>query len=203
MQELLIIGGGEVTIQSGGVQYSDTVGNFQADGGKMPTDFESINCNLDTGGCWIDGKPFQAVPRYAKNLMKRVAGLCAKRDARLAKAEADRVAQEDAERMAGMTDADRHETALNESKRMRDEAVGAITVDVDGMVFDGDETAQQRMARTVAIVQANGLGMDTETQWVLADSTVATVTVGQLARACLLAGLEQTKLWVKPYEDIE
>lgn len=68
------------------------------------------------------------------------------------------------------------------------------------MTVDGDETAQERMSRTVAIAVANGMPKETETTWVLADNTVAKVTIRQLAQACLLAGQRQTALWTKPYE---
>lgn len=92
------------------------------------------------------------------------------------------------------------EVAMTEAKTDRAEAVSRITVEVDGMVFDGDETAQDRMARAITMFQASGLPDDYTTAWVLADNTVAQVTVSQLARALLLAGQKQTELWTKPYE---
>lgn len=84
---------------------------------------------------------------------------------------------------------------LNEAKAKRAEKVNSITVEIDGMVFDGDEKAQERMAR--AVIMANSL--DEETEWVLHDNTVATVTAEQLKRACREAGKKQTELWVVPY----
>lgn len=92
------------------------------------------------------------------------------------------------------------EQELQQKKAERAEAVSRITVEVDGMVFDGDEKAQERMSRTVAIATANSMPMTTETTWVLADNTIAQVTLQQLAKACLLAGKKQTELWTKPYE---
>lgn len=93
------------------------------------------------------------------------------------------------------------EVALLNAKAERAEAVSRITVVVDGMVFDGDETAQDRMARAITMFTSSGLPPDTTTEWVLADNTVAQVTVNQLAKALLLAGQKQTELWTKPYED--
>ena len=84
---------------------------------------------------------------------------------------------------------------LNEAKAQRAEEVASITVEVDGMIFYGDEKAQERMAR--AVIMANSL--DEETEWVLHDNTVATVTAEQLKRACREAGKKQTELWVVPY----
>ena len=95
------------------------------------------------------------------------------------------------------------EQALAKAKTERAEAVSRITVEVDGMVFDGDEKAQERMSRTVSIATANGMPMTTETTWVLADNTIAQVTLQQLAKACLLAGQKQTELWTVPYQNEE
>ena len=90
---------------------------------------------------------------------------------------------------------ERYTTPLDKAKAERARAVAALTVEVDGMVFDGDETAQERMAR--AVLMANS--MDETTEWVLANNTVAVVTAEQLRRACRAAGKAQTTLWVKPY----
>lgn len=49
------------------------------------------------------------------------------------------------------------------------------------------------MARAVVALQAAG---QTETLWVLADNTPATVSLDELAEALALAGAEQTRLWV-------
>lgn len=92
------------------------------------------------------------------------------------------------------------EQELQQKKAERAEAVSKITVTVDGMEFDGDETAQDRMARAITMFQANNLPADTVTTWVLADNTVAEVTVAQLSKALLLAGQAQTALWTIPYE---
>ena len=91
------------------------------------------------------------------------------------------------------------EVALLNAKAERAKAVAAITVEVNGMTFDGDETAQGRMARAITMFQASSLPEDTTTAWVLADNTVAQVTVNQLAQALLLAGQKQTELWTVPY----
>lgn len=92
------------------------------------------------------------------------------------------------------------EQALTAAKAERAAAVASITVTVDGMVFDGDETAQERMARTVTAATATGASMDDTTTWVLHDNTVAQVSIRQLATALRLAGEAQTALWTRPYE---
>lgn len=91
------------------------------------------------------------------------------------------------------------EQELAKLKAERAAAVAALTVEVDGMVFDGDEKAQERMSRTVTAATATGASMDDTTTWVLHDNTVATVTVRQLATALRMAGEAQTALWVVPY----
>ena len=91
--------------------------------------------------------------------------------------------------------------ALAQAKKERAEAVSKLTVTVDGMVFDADETSQNRMSRVVSGAQALGIDMNTTTQiWVLADNTVATPTIAQLAQALKLAGEAQTALWTVPYQ---
>ena len=92
------------------------------------------------------------------------------------------------------------EQELQKKKADRAEAVSKITVTVDGMVFEGDEKAQDRMARAITMFQANNLPADYQTDWVLADNTIAKVTVTQLSQALLLAGKEQTALWTVPYQ---
>lgn len=88
------------------------------------------------------------------------------------------------------------EQELAKAKAERAEAVAALTVEVDGMVFDGDEKAQERMARAVLMAESP----EEQTEWVLADNTVAIVTADQLKRACRAAGQAQTALWTVPYE---
>lgn len=81
------------------------------------------------------------------------------------------------------------------AKSERADYVSKIVVEVDGMKFDGDETSQDRMARSVV-----ALNDDTETvQWVLADNTIAHVTRVQLKQALRLAGEAQTAIWANPY----
>lgn len=90
--------------------------------------------------------------------------------------------------------------ALEQAKSQRTNAVSQITVEVDGMVFEGDETSQTRMGRVVSAAVAEGADLDSETcSWVLADDTVATVTIRQLARALKQASSAQSALWTAPY----
>lgn len=78
-------------------------------------------------------------------------------------------------------------------KKLRAEKVANITVGVDGMVFDGDETSQQRMARSILVMN------DTEQiTWILSDNTPASVTKAQLELALRKAGEAQTQLWSQP-----
>ena len=87
------------------------------------------------------------------------------------------------------------EAELAQAKAERAAAVAALTVTVDGMVFDGDEKAQERMARAVLMAESPEESME----WVLADSSVAVVTADQLRRACRAAGKAMGALWVVPY----
>lgn len=86
--------------------------------------------------------------------------------------------------------------ALAQAKAERAAAVAALTVEVDGMIFDGNEKAQERMARAVSMADS----LEEETEWVLHDNTVAIVTAAQLRQACRKAGKAQTALWTVPYQ---
>ena len=84
------------------------------------------------------------------------------------------------------------------AKRERAAKVAAIKVEVDGMTFDGDESAQSRMARAITAAETAGLE---STVWVLADNTVATVTKAQLQQALSKAMLAMAELWTAPYSE--
>lgn len=99
------------------------------------------------------------------------------------------------------TETEIYEYELFKSKQDRAEKVNKITVEVDGMIFDGDETSQERMSRAITAALASNISTDTTTNWVLHDNTVATPTIVQLATALRLAGEEQTRLWTIPYEE--
>lgn len=87
--------------------------------------------------------------------------------------------------------------ALEEAKEERAEEVGSIKVTVDGMTFDGDEVAQQRLARAIMVAEITGMN---ETQWVMADNTVHTITVAQAKEALSKAMLQMGELWTVPYQ---
>ena len=93
------------------------------------------------------------------------------------------------------------EKKLEEAKSERATAVSQILVEVDGMKFDGDEESQQRLSRTITAATATGASMEDKTTWVLADNTIAQVSIAQLAQALRKAGEKQTELWTKPYEE--
>lgn len=100
-----------------------------------------------------------------------------------------------------LTEEELKEQALENAKYERKQEVSKIVVEVDGMSFDGNEDAQSRMSRVVSTAVALGYNLDTTQEtWVLADDTVATVTIRQLAQALKLAGEKQTELWTVPYQ---
>ena len=83
---------------------------------------------------------------------------------------------------------------LVKAKSERADYVSKIIVEVDDLMFDGDETSQDRMARSIIALN------DGETvQWVLADNTIAQVTKEQLREALRKAGSAQTAIWSDPY----
>ena len=83
---------------------------------------------------------------------------------------------------------------LIKAKEERAEYVSKIVVEVDGMLFDGDETSQDRMTRSII-----ALDLGEKVQWVLADNSIKMVTRAQLREALRKAGMAQTAIWSDPY----
>jgi hypothetical protein len=83
----------------------------------------------------------------------------------------------------------------DELKAERQAIVDAITVTVNGKVFNGDETSQGRMNRALRVADITGQASCT---WVLADNIPATVTKDELAQALALAMEAQAQVWVLP-----
>lgn len=87
------------------------------------------------------------------------------------------------------------EVVLAKAKQERAQAVANVIVTTTaGKSFDGNEDAQNRMARTIT-----GMEDTDEILWVLADNTPAMVSKAELKEALRLAGQAQTAMWVKPY----
>ena len=82
------------------------------------------------------------------------------------------------------------------AKAARAAAVEAITVTTAaGNTFDGDETSQTRMSRSILVLST---GAAASVPWVLADNTVIQASAAELTEALALAGTEQARLWVLP-----
>lgn len=81
------------------------------------------------------------------------------------------------------------------AKAARQTAVDNIKVTTSqGHIFDGDETSQTRMARAILVLSANP---QATIPWVLADNTVIQVNASELTEALMLAGQEQSLLWIQ------
>lgn len=85
--------------------------------------------------------------------------------------------------------------ALAQAKLIRSSEVEALTVEVDGMVFDADETSQARMS-----VAASSMEVGETNVWVLHNNSIVQVSKEQLKQACRLARIAQSAIWTKPYE---
>ena len=92
------------------------------------------------------------------------------------------------------------EEELAKAKAERAALVEKATVEIDGLIFDADETSQNRLSRGIVTALALGLAPDETTEWTLADNSSAMVTVRQMARALMAAGQYQTSVWRMPYE---
>lgn len=89
------------------------------------------------------------------------------------------------------------EMRLALAKQIRANEVSNITIDVDGMIFDGDEVSQGRMRNAIEAMKVSG---KEEIEWKLADEKVALVTLEQLESAFVQAVETMNALWVDPYK---
>lgn len=83
--------------------------------------------------------------------------------------------------------------AREQAKVERQALVDAIKVTVNGKVFDGDEISQGRMARAIIGLQVTNLP---SIKWTLADNTETNATLSELTEALVLAGKEQSSIWL-------
>ena len=82
------------------------------------------------------------------------------------------------------------EAKAKEAKQL---ALDTITVEVDGMVFDGRDKDQVRMMAAIQASEILGIG---KTEWKLADNTIATVDV-DILRLVLAASIQEVGRIVK------
>jgi len=75
-------------------------------------------------------------------------------------------------------------------KKGRTEQMNNLTVEVDGLVFDGDETSQNRFIRAITILVG-----DEEMPWTLANNEVVMVNQTTLKKVLVAAGQEQSAIW--------
>ena len=171
-----------------GYTYADSLANFVLDGGKIE-EGSVIDYNKTFGVCFVNGG-YSAFPNaVVEENLEAFAVIKQNKERRIQ------------ESLPKPSEAEVAEMKLAKAKAERADAVSKLTVTVDGMVFDADETSQNRMSRVVSGAQALGVDLNTTTQiWVLADNTVATPTVAQLAQALKLAGEAQSALWIVPYQ---
>lgn len=81
--------------------------------------------------------------------------------------------------------------ALKEKKELRTLLVANIEVEYNGIVYQGDETSQDRMSRAI-----NGLPDDTTTiSWKAKDNSSKELTRLDLKEILFLSGQEQTRIW--------
>ena len=79
MQDLIIYNQEQVSIQSNGKSYQDTKENFLVDYGKA-VEYEAIDYNRETKGCWLNGEPFQAYPNtVCEDILNSIDTLLAKK----------------------------------------------------------------------------------------------------------------------------
>lgn len=85
-------------------------------------------------------------------------------------------------------------------KRHRAERTARIQVEtVMGNVFDGDEVSQSRMARVLLAFDNDR--PDGTVQWILADNSLAEITLDELEEALRLSVEAQQAIWLEAAGD--
>ncbi|MCX4037768.1 DUF4376 domain-containing protein [Aeromonas caviae] len=87
--------------------------------------------------------------------------------------------------------AEQAQAAYEAWKVERQARVDALVVEVDGLVFDGNEISTRRMADVIAAAD----DLADATEWTLADNRVVVVTVRQLKQALRLSTASRTAIW--------
>lgn len=82
----------------------------------------------------------------------------------------------------------------NTFKTARTKVMKKLTVEVDGIVFDADETSQNRMTRAIIM-----MGDSDVVPWTVADNSVVNCTSLMLKEALYKGGLAQSAVWTNPY----
>ena len=82
------------------------------------------------------------------------------------------------------------------SRQLNTDSIIVTVTRLDGtkLLFDGDETSQNRMIRAYTVMKAKNV---TSTLWKMADNTVMDITADEFIDAVELAGIEQSNLWFK------
>lgn len=85
----------------------------------------------------------------------------------------------------------KQQDAITLWKADRTTAVSRIEVEFNGDIFQGDETSQDRMSRTI-----NALPDDTvQIPWITKDNSIVMLNKLNLQSILLLAGTEQSRIW--------
>ncbi|MFM5873905.1 DUF4376 domain-containing protein [Aeromonas veronii] len=94
-----------------------------------------------------------------------------------------------------ITSSDKSEKEIEQNyldwKNNRSAQVSAITVQVGGNTYQGDEISQSRIAMAIT---SSSSDME-KIEWTLADNTTAEVTILQLREVLRLAVMRQTAIW--------
>lgn len=81
--------------------------------------------------------------------------------------------------------------AILDWKAARQALVDAIEVELGGVVYQGDEVSQTRMARAIVAMP----DATTTIEWIAKDNTAHALTKADLSQILLLAGIKQAAIW--------
>ena len=179
MQDLIIYNKKEVIIQADNKIYQDTTENFFVDYGKA-VDYDAIDYNRETKGCWLNGKAFQKYPNeVCEDILNNIDVLLVNKEKReYIEPTLDEIKQ----------------AKLVELKSMRDN-LEVEPIEYNGNLFDYDEKARDRI--NAAIISLELAPVGTSLSWTTADNKEATVTANDLKMVIANVAIRSNELHVK------
>lgn len=89
---------------------------------------------------------------------------------------------------------------IKDKKTVRNNTIAHLTVEVNGKVFNADQTSQSRIKNAIDHLEMTG---KPSKDWVMADNSICEVTVEELKEAYIKALDLQDSIWIQPYLDTE
>ena len=100
------------------------------------------------------------------------------------------ITEEEKDELLAPTEEEQKQIIYNQWKAERQLKVDNIEVELNGVIYQGDETSQTRIARAVSVMEDTDI-----TMWVAKDNSVNELSKADLKYILREAGIKQTLVW--------